>query len=114
MMKVRLVTLNLQGRFKVKIIDTVYYMIRTFVFYIHRDKQISLGRWPSSGAFQRKPNTKNTSNNNTNVVLFSAPSPISCSPDVRGFGVQEAALITSICASRGAKLSKVGQINVAH
>ena len=52
------------------LIDTVCYMTRTFAFYIHKEKQISLGRWPGSGYLKKSKNMNITS---TNTISFSAP-----------------------------------------
>ena len=62
------------------IIDTVYYLIRTYVFYIHRDKQTSLGRWTSSGVVSSKtiPSNNYVNNRPTNCTSFSATTPRCC------------------------------------
>ena len=42
------------------LLDHVYYLTRTYAYYLHREKLISLGRWPGDPGRRRIPLTYNT------------------------------------------------------
>ena len=62
------------------LLEHVCYLTRTFAYYIHREKQISLGRWPGDPGRRRRSVTKipdlqllKTVNNTSNPFLITGP-----------------------------------------
>jgi hypothetical protein len=70
------------GTYGQTLLDLVYYCARTYVYYIHREKQIMLGKWPGDMTIKTKKDGKtltfrktqnqltNDSSNYTNIVPF--------------------------------------------
>ena len=46
-----------------EVVTHVYYLARTFAYYMHRGKLISLGRWPGDHGNNFKPKLSNSKNN---------------------------------------------------
>ena len=67
--------ISLSQQFGPKIIEQVFYLVRTFAFYIHKQKLIILGRWP--GISDKIPCIKSPKfhpvshiNDSTNMILI--------------------------------------------
>ena len=53
------------------VLDNTFYLIRTYTYYLHREKQILLGIWSGDNMTKRNPKTKDFTKNNPKTQTLS-------------------------------------------